>query len=55
VKAGTLAPEQAVELRAKAAALDEAVEWMDGIVDSEKLMTVCGILANWRKRLADIP
>lgn len=32
------------ELRSKAQALDEAVEWMTGRIDSEKLMTVYGIL-----------
>ena len=32
------------EWKSKAQALDKAVEWMRGQVDSEKLMTVYGML-----------
>ena len=45
----TLTVDQLEILRAKAAALDEAVEWLQGRIDSEGLMTVNKILRNWMR------
>jgi hypothetical protein len=35
------------EWKAKAAALDEALEWLNGRIDSESLITINRILRNW--------
>lgn len=35
------------EWKAKAKALDEALEWLDGRIDTEDLMTVSKILSDW--------